>query len=200
MSLRWLKPKNGLTDWSDEQLLKAFQKTGEDPYFFTLIARYSHLIYYNCKQYLVDEEDCKDMVMTIVEKVYESVPQASIVYFRSWLYSVIRNHCISYVRSSNRQREQNQAWEQNGLPGDYQVAAFEEADQNYGFSEEAVLEALQELDPDQRLCLQLFYFEGKSYKEISQQTSFSLKKVKSYLQNGKRRLKILLESTQQDKS
>lgn len=200
MSLRWLNPKKDFTNWSDEQLLKAFQNTGEDQYFFSLIARYSHLIYYNCKQYFPEEEDCKDMVMTIVEKVYERVPRASIGYFRSWLYSVIRNHCISHLRSHNRQQEQHQAWEHQDLLHDPAIAQFEEGSQVYGFSEEAILAALQELDPDQRLCLQLFYFEEKSYKEISQQTSFSLKKVKSYLQNGKRRLKILLESIQQDKS
>ncbi len=197
--MRWLKPKKGLTNWSDEQLLKAFQKTGEDQYFFTLIERYSHLIYYNCKQYLSQEEDCKDMVMTIVEKVYERCPDASISYFRSWLYSVIRNQCISHIRTQNRQSKHQLNWEED-LSLESVPSTVEDVDQTYGYSDEAIQSALQELDPLQRKCLQLFYFEGKSYKEISQQTSFSLKKVKSYLQNGKRRLKILLEGLQQDKS
>lgn len=200
MSLRWLKPKKGLTNWSDEQLLKAFQKTEEDQYFFTLIERYSHLIYYNCKQYLSDEEDCKDMVMIIVEKVYQRIPQASIEYFRSWLYSVIRNQCISHIRNQKRQQEQHNSWATPHQLPSLPPPAFEETIQPYGFSNESILLALQELDPDQRQCLKLFYFDEKSYKEISQITSFNLKQVKSYLQNGKRRLKILLEGIQQDKS
>ncbi|MBX2875182.1 MAG: sigma-70 family RNA polymerase sigma factor [Saprospiraceae bacterium] len=199
MSLRWLKPKKGLTNWSDEQLLKAFQKTGEDQYFFTLIERYSHLIYYNCKQYLSDEEDCKDMVMTIVEKVYERCPTANIDYFSSWLYSVIRNQCISHIRAQNRQNRQSLAWEESTM-AESAKSRVEEGGQGYGYTEEAIQSALQELPPSQRQCLQLFYFEGKSYKEISEQTSYSLKKVKSYLQNGKRKLKILLEGIQQDES
>ncbi|NRB50992.1 MAG: sigma-70 family RNA polymerase sigma factor [Saprospiraceae bacterium] len=199
MSLRWLKPKKGLANWSDEQLLRAFQKTKEDQYFFALIERYSHLIYYNCKQYLSQEEDCKDMLMIIVEKVYERCPDANINYFRSWLYSVIRNQCISHIRAQNRQSKNNLDWEEAGssVAGS---ATVQEGSQTYGYSDEAIEAALQELDPYQRQCLQLFYFEDKSYKEISQQTSLSLKKVKSYLQNGKRRLKILLEGIQQDKS
>lgn len=199
MSLRWLKPKKGLTNWSDEQLLRAFQKTGEEQYFFTLIDRYSHLIYYNCKQYLSLEEDCQDMVMTIVEKVYERCPKADISYFRSWLYSVIRNQCISHIRTQSRRSPQNLSWEETTEPAALPTLV-EEKDHSYGFSDEAIQAALQELDPLQRECLQLFYFEGKSYKEISQQTSHSLKKVKSYLQNGKRKLKILLEGIEQDKS
>ena len=199
MSLRWLKPKKGLTNWSDEQLLKAFQKTEEDQYFFTLVERYSHLIYYNCKQYISEEEDCKDMVMTIVEKVYERVPQASITYFRSWLYSVIRNQCISHIRSQKRQQEQQHAWNPTHQVAHNPLAVFEESPLPYGLSDDAILAALEALDPDQRQCLKLFYFDEKSYKEISQTTSFSLKQVKSHLQNGKRRLKILLEGIQQDK-
>lgn len=199
MSLRWLKPKKGLANWSDEQLLRAFQKTGEDQYFFTLIERYSHLIYYNCKQYLSQEEDCKDMVMTIVEKVYERCPKADISFFRSWLYSVIRNQCISHIRAQTRQPQPNPTWKETTETAPI-PSSIEEESHAYGFSDEAIQSALQELDPLQRECLQLFYFEGKSYKEISQQTSYSLKKVKSYLQNGKRKLKILLEGIEQDKS
>ena len=38
----------------------------------------------------------------------------------------------------------------------------------------------------------MFYFEQKNYREISMVTSFSLKQVKSYLQNGKRNLKKII--------
>jgi DNA-directed RNA polymerase specialized sigma24 family protein len=42
--------------------------------------------------------------------------------------------------------------------------------------------------------LQLFYFEKKSYKEIADLTGFSIKQVKSHIQNGKRNVKNNLES------
>ena len=138
--------------------------------------------------------------MIIVEKVYERTPQASIEYFRSWLYSVIRNQCISHIRSQKRQHEQHNSWTTPHQLPSLAPSAFEETTQPYGFSNETILLALQELDPDQRQCLKLFYFDEKSYKEISQITSFNLNQVKSYLQNGKRKLKILLEGIQQDKS
>ena len=41
---------------------------------------------------------------------------------------------------------------------------------------------------------------GKSYKEIADQTGYPLKKVKSYLQNGKRNLKKMLEEKMQKPS
>ena len=57
---------------------------------------------------------------------------------------------------------------------------------------------LEELKQEQRLCIQLFYIQKKSYEEITQITQYSLKEVKSHLQNGRRNLKILLENRKED--
>jgi RNA polymerase sigma-70 factor (ECF subfamily) len=46
---------------------------------------------------------------------------------------------------------------------------------------------------NQRLCLKMFYLEGKSYADISYELNFSLKEVKSHIQNGKRNLKIKMQ-------
>lgn len=56
-------------------------------------------------------------------------------------------------------------------------------------------ECLQKLRLQQRQCIELFYFEELCYQDISLQLKLDLKKVKSYIQNGKRNLKICLESS-----
>ena len=53
-------------------------------------------------------------------------------------------------------------------------------------------EALTELNEEQRICVQLFYLEKKSYTEITDITGFTMLQVKSHLQNGKRKLKIAM--------
>ena len=58
--------------------------------------------------------------------------------------------------------------------------------------------ALKELNPEQQQCVTLFYLQKKSYQEISQSTGYNLLQVKSYIQNGKRNLKILIEQKQQN--
>ena len=50
-----------------------------------------------------------------------------------------------------------------------------------------------DLPEEQRKCIRLFYFDNKSYAEISSETGFELKGVKSFIQNGRRNLKIWLE-------
>ena len=53
--------------------------------------------------------------------------------------------------------------------------------------------AITELNEDQRRCIELFYLKEKSYIEISELTGYTLNEVKSFIQNGKRNLKIKLE-------
>lgn len=54
-------------------------------------------------------------------------------------------------------------------------------------------EGLDELNEEQKICLKSFYFDKKSYQEISERTGYSLLQVKSYIQNGKRNLKQIVE-------
>ena len=53
--------------------------------------------------------------------------------------------------------------------------------------------SLKELNREQQQCVTLFYLQKKSYSEISEETGYSLLQVKSYIQNGKRNMKILIE-------
>ncbi len=55
-------------------------------------------------------------------------------------------------------------------------------------------DCIKKLKEDQRICIDLFYLQDKSYVEVSQITSYSMKEVKTYIQNGKRNLKILMET------
>jgi len=75
--------------------------------------------------------------------------------------------------------------EQNNLPG-----LFGEA--NIDALLQQLPNAISNLNTEQRLCINLFYLKEKCYEEISMQTGYSLKQVKSYIQNGKRNLKIYL--------
>jgi RNA polymerase sigma-70 factor (ECF subfamily) len=50
-----------------------------------------------------------------------------------------------------------------------------------------------ELNPEQQQSVRLFYLEEKCYKDIAEMTGFDIKKVKSYIQNGRRNLKICME-------
>ncbi|HRS37850.1 MAG TPA: sigma factor-like helix-turn-helix DNA-binding protein, partial [Bacteroidia bacterium] len=58
--------------------------------------------------------------------------------------------------------------------------------------------AMGMLQVHQRRCIEMFFIQELSYQQISDQTGFSLKQDKSYIQNGKRNLRIRLGGTGHD--
>jgi RNA polymerase sigma-70 factor (ECF subfamily) len=77
------------------------------------------------------------------------------------------------------------------------LAADELTDvQNLAEDERAIAllaDALKELSAEQQQCVTLFYLQKKSYQEISEETGFTMMQVKSYIQNGKRNLRLMIE-------
>ena len=57
---------------------------------------------------------------------------------------------------------------------------------------------LQTLSAEQKTTVELFYLQNKCYKEIAEQTGLDWNKVSSYIQNGRRNLKICMEAKEKE--
>ena len=141
-------------------------------------------------KYLKNEDEARDAVQQIFLKAITELKKYRVDYFKSWIYMVAKNHCLMKLRD-------NQGKNSVELTEKY-LGAIEEAADNSSFREKELTfdlmnEALQQLHPEQQQCVTLFYLEKKSYNDISQQTGYTLMQVKSYIQNGKRNLKLLIE-------
>ena len=58
---------------------------------------------------------------------------------------------------------------------------------------------MEQLADKQRNVIELFYLQGKCYNEISAATGIEWNSVRSYIQNGRRNLKICMEAQQKMK-
>jgi RNA polymerase sigma-70 factor (ECF subfamily) len=139
-------------------------------------------------KYLKDETEAKDCVQQIFLKVLTEIPKYKIDYFKSWLYMVAKNHCLMRLRERGV-RGSKELSEQHIAEADNNKQDLLQNEQTYNLLEEAI----QELSEEQKRCVNLFYLQKKSYQQITAQTGFTLMQVKSYIQNGKRNLKIILE-------
>lgn len=154
-----------------------------------LLQRYTMLLLGVCMKYLKNEEESKDAVQQIFLKVITELQKYKVDYFKSWLYMVARNHCLMKLRDKNGRliKEIN---ENMPLAADIPEPALQ-------IEKDALLTyvdlSLNELTSEQKTCVTLFYLEKKSYTEITALTGFTLMQVKSYIQNGKRNLKMLVE-------
>jgi len=64
-----------------------------------------------------------------------------------------------------------------------------DGDQSDDEEASALAFCMNELSEEQRRSIEYFYYHDKSYADIVTLTGFTLDKVKSYIQNGKRNLK-----------
>ena len=175
---------------TDAELLQNFYKDHDNKWLGILLPRYTLLLLGVCMKYLKNEEDARDCVQQIFLKVIKELRKYEVEYFKSWIYMIARNHCLMKLRD-----HKNLTLE---LHEHTAVAANADADKKIHIEKDKLLQrmeaALNKLNAEQKQCVKLFYLQKKSYSEVADITGFSMMQVKSYLQNGKRNLKLLIEN------
>lgn len=184
------RQKSELPD--DQELIQRFLQTRDNHWAGQLFDRYIHLVFGVCMKYLKNEELAKDQTMTIFEKLIVQLPKHDIQNFKSWLHVLTKNECLLYLRAQKSRPLE--------VSGEITVQVMESAPFVHLNEEDELEMRIQSLEScidalasEQQRCVRLFYLEKKNYQEIVALTGFELKKVKSYLQNGRRNLKICIE-------
>ena len=175
---------------TDKELLAKYHIDDDNRWLGILLQRYTLLLLGVCMKYLKNEDDAKDSVQQIFLKVIEELQKYKVEYFKSWLYMVAKNHCLMKLRG--RQSKMPVELTENMTAAQEETTDWQEMVQN-DWTLETMETSLKELNPEQQHCVTLFYLEKKSYREISDITGFTSLQVKSYIQNGKRNLRILIE-------
>lgn len=134
--------------------------------------------------------------MEIFGKIMSELKRHEVENFKPWLYFVTKNYCLMKLRKESSLLAHKEGFKRfysafmefeglshllNGKADDTQIMEFLKG-------------GIENLREEQRHCIELFYFENKSYEEVARHTGYSLMQVKSFLQNGKRNLKIYLQN------
>ncbi|MEO5673400.1 MAG: sigma-70 family RNA polymerase sigma factor [Chitinophagales bacterium] len=188
---------NSIKNESDAELISRYKQSGDPAIIGELYERYAHLVLGVCLKYLKHYEDAGDASIEIFEQLLQKLKSHEISNFKSWLYTVSKNHCLMKLRRKNHHLELHddlsEIVESNqGL----HPPSVNEKEEQLRHLEEAVLL----LSAEQRQCVELFYLNELSYEQIMLQTGFTFREVKSYIQNGKRNLKIELSKAHERKT
>jgi RNA polymerase sigma factor (sigma-70 family) len=179
----------------DEELVIIYHDSENMEVIGELYRRYSHLVLGTCFKYLKNKENASDATMQIFEKLITDLKTNRIEYFKSWLYTVSKNHCLMFLRKETAVKQRIEIIREN--TSEKFVEICDELHLNHEYDNEkrlvALSQALTKLNDEQRTCVELTYLENKSYKEIAEITGMDINKVKSHIQNGKRNLKIFIE-------
>jgi RNA polymerase sigma factor (sigma-70 family) len=187
--LKFIKNTSRIKDQDDAVLIDRYKGSGDLEILGQLYNRYMHLVFGVCINYLKDEEQSKDAVMQIFEELVVKLKVHEVQNFKSWLHVVTRNHCLMALRKNAKN-------ETVSLEDTFvENTDFVHLDINDTKERKlSVMEqCMEKLPKEQRITVDLFYLQEKCYKEVAEISGYDMLKVKSYIQNGKRNLKICME-------
>ena len=127
---------------------------------------------------LRNRTDCEDAAQNAVLKAYRnlgSLKQRG--YFKTWLISILKNECFDMLkrrRPTLDVKEQELSYEM----------AVPDVDLNRAFDQ---------LSPEERLTITLYYYEGYDTREIAKLTEVSEGTVRSRLSRGRASLRAMLQ-------
>ncbi len=174
---------------TDSELLYQYKKDGELAHLGELFSRYKSLVYSVCLKYLKDRDESKDAVMQLFEKLIQTLKHHEVDNFKSWLYVTTRNHCLMHIRA--RKGKFTQEFSHEVMENQLLLHPEDEPELEGNLTK--LEKCIETLVNEQKQCIQLFFLQEKCYKEIVQFTGFDSNQVKSFIQNGKRNLKICIE-------
>ncbi len=174
---------------SDKELVQLYKQSSDMKVLAELYQRYMDLLYGVCLKYLKDPETSRDAVMNIFEELVGKLHKHEVDNFKSWLYTLAKNHCLMQLRTPKNLKTTE-------FRGD-SMQSEEEVHLNGVLTREDNLQrlekCLQTLSAEQKITVELFYLQNKCYNEIAETTGIEWNKVRSYIQNGRRNLKICMD-------
>lgn len=180
--------------YSDNELITEYINSKNTLFVGILYKRYSHLVFGLSLKYLKDEDEAKDAVMQLFEKLISDLLKYKIEYFKSWLYTYSKNNCLLIIRNKKNIQQKESQFQYSSQSvmeneADLHLHIIKDKEEQYVQLEKAI----SELNDMQKKCISLFYLQNKSYQDIADATGYTLNEVKSAIQNGKRNLKIKLD-------
>ena len=182
--------KNISTTETDKELVAAFKQSGDNNYLSTLYQRYMDLVFGVCLKYFKDAEKSKDAVMEIYLDLNTKLKQHEVDNFKGWLHVLARNYCLMQLRSPrNMKTTEFNADFMQSVENTHLNSEVLEKESNFVKLEQC----LDTLEEAQKQTVQLFYLQNKCYNEIAEITGHDWNKVRSYIQNGRRNLKLCMD-------
>ena len=175
---------------TDAELVLAYKNTGDLNLVGALYQEYMDLVYGVCLKYLKSPENAQDSVISIFEELVTKLQKHEVDNFKAWLYTLAKNHCLMRLRSEKRQIVVNVDVELMQSEENVHLNGELEKEENF----KKLDYCLGQLQEEQKKVIELFYMQGKCYNEIAELTGMEWNQVRSYIQNGRRNLKLCMDS------
>lgn len=174
---------------TDQEYILKYKKTGNQKWLGLLYKDYIESVYGVGLKYFKNSTDAEDLVMTVYETISKKLISHEIDNFRSWLYVVAKNLCFEQLRKKTRQlSREKEAFDM------YSEQVFHPDNIKDESQLQKLRGCLENLSIEQKQCVEMFYIQNQTYQVVADELNISWNRVRSHIQNGRRNLKICIES------
>ena len=175
---------------ADKELVDLYKQSDDLTVLGELYQRYMELVYGVCLKYFKDAEAAKDGVMQIFEELVSKLKKHEVDNFRGWLHQLAKNHCLMQLRTPRNLKTVEFKTDLMQYEENVHLNGVLEKEENFKKLEYCI----ETLSNEQKESIRLFYLEEKCYNEIVEITGLEWSNVRSLIQNGRRNLKLCMES------
>ena len=180
----------------DEEIVAAVLG-GDIESFEDLILRYQPRIFGMARKYFRNESDVEDLVQTIFTKTYKKLGSfKKTAPFEHWFMRLSVNTCYDALRRRTKHREQavsdlmfeDEAWQNrlDNIPDSEDQESLDKAN-------ELVHSVMEQISNKARIVLTMQELEGRSIKEISELTGWSISLVKVQAFRARKEMRAAVE-------
>jgi RNA polymerase sigma-70 factor (ECF subfamily) len=177
------------TEGYSDELIVSQIVSGNKELFRLLVRRYERHVYGMGIGFFRNPEDASDFSQELFLKVYRSLSRfEGRSRFSTWLYKIAYNTALNGV---NRRKDYQSLAES----ADIEATETDTPERQLirKAAKDAVMASLEDLPERYRICIDLFFFYGRSYREIETITGFPVNTIKSHVFRAKRLLRGKLE-------
>tara|TARA_R110000824_G_scaffold336_1_gene1698 strand:+ start:122650 stop:123258 length:609 start_codon:yes stop_codon:yes gene_type:complete len=180
---------------TDEQLI-SLALGGSQRGWVKLVKRYEGLIYNYCLRMTRNPAEAVDLMQEVFLAVYRNLPSyQGQNQFKAWLMRVCANKTIDFQRHKER-NPQNYA--ENYDESDYRHNdSYHASDPDFHYSQsdnqKQVKSLMQSLPLEQRVVIELKFFQQHTFEEIAMQLNIPVNTIKTRLYSALNKLKDQME-------
>jgi len=175
--------------FSDEYIVRQVQKGNFESYRL-IIERYQDKIFSIGMRFFYDRDDSADFAQEVFLKAFKKINSfREIALFKYWLVKLAYNHAINMKKSMHDNGAEFNCEE---IPSVYKLP---EKNHIYGEIKKILSDEINKLPERYRICIDLYFFLGLKYNEISEITGYPVNTIKSDVLRAKNILRQKLKGT-----
>jgi len=181
-----------MTEFEERRLIQLSAK-GDGAAFEQLIKEHERKMYALALRMCSNSEDAKDCLQDAMLRIYRSLSGfKGDSAFSTWVYRIVVNTCLdSFRRAKTHSAESLDLMAENGWNAVDTAPTPEQAVENSELKAR-LSSAIQELPQDMRTAVVLRDVQGFSYESIADIMSINIGTVKSRINRGREKLRMIL--------